>query len=145
MVIEDAPSLARMTGSLFVCMDAPGKFVEEDCIRTFETFHHMEFIQVIVAEVGSNPVGMLVFTKSPSICNAQELVFQELFWWVEPEHRGSGTGQMLLAELQKRATDAGAARIAVTITKSPINENLGASLSRIGFKESETTHIKELR
>lgn len=62
---------------------------------------------VLVAERDGKPCGMAAATIARSWMNADVLVGQELFWWVDPDARGTGAGTGLIDGLEGWAREAG--------------------------------------
>lgn len=88
---------------------------------------------LLVAERGGITVGMLGFILHSHFISG-ELVAGEVFWWMEPEHRGAGL--KLLDEMKRRATLAGATALQM-IAPSKRIERL---YSHLGFEWVESTH-----
>jgi GNAT superfamily N-acetyltransferase len=92
---------------------------------------------VVVAERSGVVVGMLgalVFTHHIS----GERVGGEVFWWVEPEHRGCGVRLLKASETWARAR--GAVRMQM-IAPTP---DVGALYQRMGYAAVETTYQRSL-
>jgi len=62
---------------------------------------------LFVAEKGSALIGMAAALKYPHYMNRAQSVAQELFWWVEPEHRGGMVAMRLLMALEQWAAEEG--------------------------------------
>ncbi len=67
---------------------------------------------------------------------------QELFWWVEPEHRG--VGRLLLDAMERAAKGKGAETLNMAALDSLDYERVAAVYRRAGFRPSEHYWIKEL-
>lgn len=79
-------------------------------------------------------IGMLVFEHPIT----GEITASELFWWVEPEARG--TGIRLLKRGEQWARDAGAERIHMIAPTSDV----GRLYERLGYTALETTYERAL-
>lgn len=98
---------------------------------------------VLVAEVSGRVVGMAGCVVFPFYANMNTLIGQEVFLWVNPEHRGA-VGDALLDELENTAMRKGA--------KVFINANLAGERDkafaryyrRRGCTPAEQTHIRIL-
>jgi GNAT superfamily N-acetyltransferase len=50
-------------------------------------------------------IGVTAAVAYPMYFNPNAFVAQELWWWIEPEHRGSGAGKLLYNSLESWAKD----------------------------------------
>lgn len=98
---------------------------------------------LLVAETGGHVVGMAACVVFPFYANMNTMIGQEIFLWVNAEHRGA-VGDALLDELEAEATRKGA--------KVFINANLAGKRDaafaryyrRRGCVPAENTHIRIL-
>lgn len=98
---------------------------------------------ILVAETDGAVVGMAACVVFPFYANHSTLIGQEMFWWVDPQHR-KGIGGSLLDELEEEARRKGA--------KIFIGANLSGERSaaferlyrRRGYTPAENTHIRIL-
>lgn len=67
-----------------------------------------------------------------------ELIFAEMFWWVEPEHRGLGLA--LYRTFERAARQGGARRIQMGAP----SKKVAKIYRRLGFTKLEETYSKEL-
>lgn len=96
-----------------------------------------EFATVFVADEGGDVIGMIgAFTYQHPI--SDEFLASEVFWWVEPERRGSGLRLLRAAERWARAK--GAVKLQM-IAPTPEVERIYAAL---GYDKVETTYAREL-
>ena len=92
---------------------------------------------LLVAEGPSGLVGMIGMMLFPHFLSG-ELVAGELFWWVDPDHRGFA-GLRLLKQAEKWAVEHGAARIqmiAPTLEVGRIYRRLGYQWIETGFQKT---------
>lgn len=78
----------------------------------------------------------------PAVFNAAHLTGQELFWWVDPEHRG--TGVRLLAALEDAARAMGAKSWTVSTMESLNHDGAAALYRRRGYVPTDRNYIKAL-
>lgn len=89
-------------------------------------------------------VGVLAGSAHPNLMSG-ELVAQELFWYVLPEHRGGMDGIRMLRDFETWAADAGAKHIFMAHFHSQqTGESVAALYERLGYKPVETHHLKSL-
>jgi GNAT superfamily N-acetyltransferase len=91
---------------------------------------------IFVAEVAGDVVGMigLLAFQHPM---AGELTVSELFWWVEPEHRGRGV--RLLKRAEQWAHEIGAVKlfmIAPTAEVARLYERLGFEYLEMAYQKA---------
>lgn len=86
-------------------------------------------------------IGALVF---PHWWNKNEIVAQELFWWLDEEYRGTSAGIKLLIELEKEAKSRGAEKL-MMLCLDDLNGNKMANMySKLGYVPQERTFTKVL-
>lgn len=79
-------------------------------------------------------IAMMVYAHPMS----GERVASELFWWVEPAHRGIGVKMLRQAQLWATARDA------VLLQMIAPTPDVAAFYTRLGFQPVETTFLKRL-
>lgn len=93
-----------------------------------------------VAESGEKVVGFIGGVLLPHNFNPDVTVLQELFWWVDEEHRGTRAGKLLLNAYVEYGR-ANAHMVVMTLEHdSPVNP---ASLERMGFRVKEHNYMLE--
>jgi GNAT superfamily N-acetyltransferase len=98
---------------------------------------------VLVVRHHGDIVGMAGGLVYPAYYNAHHLTGQEMFWWVEPDHR-AGVGLMLLDALEDQAMMRGAQSWSMIALDKLRPEAIGAIYQRRGYRPSERTFIKSL-
>jgi hypothetical protein len=84
---------------------------------------------VVVGGIG----GQLV--KNP--WNQKQVLLQEMFWWVDKEHRGSSAGLRLLHAFEKSNS---VPVVLSVLPQTPIKQNM---LSKLGYSVKEYSLVKE--
>ena len=95
---------------------------------------------VLVAMVDGRTVGVKALSLSQVWFSPTALVAQELFWWVDPEHRGRGVGRALLEAAEKWAQDKGAKLFLAVIYEG--SERGPSVCERAGYRLFENTWAK---
>ena len=83
----------------------------------------------------SGMLGALVFEHPMS----GEKVCSEMFWWVNPESRGT-VGMKMLRYMEKWAVDRGAVKMMMIAP----NERVGRFYERVGYERIETSYQRSL-
>lgn len=121
----------------------PGTFKVEVFRKNWEMIFGQKMGAMWVVRNGSI-VGALGAIIHPDI-NDGELVAQEAFWFVAPEHRGGTAGIKLLAEFEAWAEMRGAARILSAHLMTSMPEKVAKVFERRGYYAGETAYIKVLK
>jgi len=98
---------------------------------------------LLVAEREGVILGMAGGLLHPAYFNHNHLTGQELFWWVEPEHR-HGIGENLLTDMETIAVLKGAQSWAMIALAKVRPDAVGRLYERRGYRASELTYIKAL-
>lgn len=95
----------------------------------------------IVAIKDDEIIGCLGGFITPYWLNALSIVFQEIMWYVKPEHRKGGTGVRMLKRSMEIAKDAGATHFVMAHTGTQANK-LSKLYTKLGFVPLETQYIR---
>lgn len=137
----DEDHLVDMARAFFASSPMYSKVEFEE--GAFRNFLWSSEAQVWVADAGVL-VGMAAAVVFPLYFAPTSRVAQEIFWWVEPDFRGSGAGDALRCVVEKWAKDQGAEHlfmIALENERSPAMERL---YRMGGFSPIERTYSKGL-
>jgi N-acetylglutamate synthase-like GNAT family acetyltransferase len=130
--IEDIPALHPMA----VQFTSAHGLVEYDEAEITNTLTHLIVSHTfLVLEDNGIVVGVAAAIVAPCIWNRKQILFQELCWWVEPEHRGFG-GIKLLKALEACAPE-GATVVLSTLANSPIK---ASTLEKLNYIAVETAY-----
>lgn len=88
-------------------------------------------------------VGMAAFLIYPLYFNSAVRVGQEVFWWIEPEHR-YGLGGELVTAMENDARKAGAAVFMLAALPGLREMALARLYARRGYRAAENTYLKRL-
>lgn len=93
----------------------------------------------LVGEVDKRPVGMIGLVDVPHPVTGDRCA-QEVAWWVDPEHRQGSIGPRLIVAAELWAVRRGLP--AIWLAAPHQNEDVGAWLSRRGYRAVETSYVK---
>lgn len=97
---------------------------------------------VWLAVQDDRPVGIAGALLYPLYFNPAHEVVQELFWWLNPEARGSGAGEKLFQSVQDWAKDNGASVIFMVALDDDRVDKMDKFYRRAGFNPMERTYMK---
>lgn len=98
---------------------------------------------LLVAMISDQIVGMAAGLVHPAYFNLNHKTGQELFWWVEPAHRGAA-GMVLLDALEDQAMMRGCVSWSMIALDKVRWEAVGRLYKRRGYRASEHSYIKAL-
>lgn len=98
----------------------------------------------IVAELGSKIIGIAGAVAYPFYFNSEHKTGQEMFWWINEEHRKENIGSLVLKELEEWARGTGCKTFSMISLESLRPESVGKLYVRAGYRASEHSYIKEL-
>ncbi len=119
--------------------ESPYRSVLQVTDRAMELLAHKLIPQgwLLLAEANEEIVGMIGFYVYPHFLSG-EVVAGEIFWWMEPEHRGAGKQLMKAAEDEARRCGAKSMQM---IAPDP---RVGKLYERAKYQYLETSYIKPL-
>lgn len=91
---------------------------------------------------GDAPVGIAGALLYPLYFNPAYEVVQELFWWLNPEARGSGAGEKLFRSVQDWAKDTGAVAVFMVALDDDRVNKMDKFYRRAGFSPMERTYMR---
>ena|ERR1051326_1213076 len=105
------------------------------CVRLIESDAGL----LLVADADGLPVGMIGAFLFPHHFSGR-LTVGEVFFWVEPEHRGCGV--RLLRRAERWAQERGALQIQMIRPQDAVS--VGTLYERLGYRPLEVAYAKEL-
>jgi GNAT superfamily N-acetyltransferase len=133
----DLPKLVAM-GQRFRHDTTYNKYLRDNPARMLDLGRQlMSQDGLLLSERNGVPVGMLGFIKHNHFISG-DLNFGEVFWWVEPEHRGEGV--KLLVETENLARQASAKAIQMIAP----NAKVAHFYEKMGYEFVESVHQKNL-
>lgn len=103
-----------------------------------------ENFRAVIAEVDGKPVGITGAALYPMFFSPENFVVQELWWWLSPDHRGSGVAQRMYKDIENWAMDSGAVAVFMIALHNDNVERMAKLYSRSGFRPMERTFMKGL-
>lgn len=94
---------------------------------------------LLVVESGNELIGMAGALIYPFYFNLQHRTSQEIFWWVDPEHRG--IGGRLFDAMRDEIKAKGAQSLSMIALESLNPDGVGAYYRRKGLRPSERSFI----
>ncbi len=88
------------------------------------------------------PVGIAGALLYPLYFNPAYEVVQELFWWLNPEARGSGAGEKLFRSVQDWASDMSAVAVFMVALDDDRVNKMDKFYRRAGFSPMERTYMR---
>ncbi len=136
----DIPALVKM-GAKFHAASGLTEFVSFDPSSFEKTLFTLMDTGMLVV-VGKPIIGMAGVLIYPAYFNHSETMATGLFWWLEPEHRGSGWA--LLSEIEARARLAGAQAIQMASMEGLKPDAMDRLYRRAGYRLVERMFYKEV-
>lgn len=130
-VEADIPQLLDWGDDFARSVNLPGGYDRASAEATFRLL--MDQGILLICEGGA--VGAMLH---PSLYNSSHQTGQEMFWWVDPAHRGSGTGRELFDALQAMVEEAGAD----SFTMSTLGDHgIGKFYESRGYRQSDQNYL----
>ena len=138
----DLPALLEMGARFFAASGyADVTSFDRETFRT-TLFTLMRDGVLLVAEKHFGIVGMAGAVVYPFYFNSSHTTAQEMFWWVDEEHRGIGS--KLFDAMVAAVKDRGAKSLSMIALDALQPEKVGAFYERRGFRPSERAFIGSL-
>jgi GNAT superfamily N-acetyltransferase len=134
--VADLPALVAMA-QRFHEASGYGDIAEFDALSFATTLQSAPNVVVLVAEK-DGLIGMAGALVYPMYFNLQHVTAQEMFWWVEPEHRGIGS--KLFDALEEEVKKMGAQSL--TMIAIERFSWVGSYYEKRGFRPSERSFIR---
>jgi GNAT superfamily N-acetyltransferase len=98
----------------------------------------------MVAEVGGQIAGFAAAVIANHPLKHSALFGQELFWWVEPEHRKSGVGNALMSALEYWAKSNGAQSFIMVTLHGLSHDAVSEMYAKSGYTRLEYSFVKRV-
>lgn len=108
--------------------------------RTFVQLIENDSAVLLVIEGGAGLTGATGALLHPHYFNSAHLTGQELFWWIDPEHRGAGAS--LLKALEEWVESRGAHSFSMIALEAQEPDKVGLIYRRRGYRPVERSYLK---
>lgn len=116
----------------------------ESTCRAFLKLMESDSACLLVAEQDGEIIGFCSAIAYPHFFNESDVNAQELFWWVDEQHRKSGAGKAMLQALEAWAASVGAKSLMMLSLASLAPEKVAQMYLVAGYRPAEQTFIKGL-
>ena len=144
--IDDLAEYVRM-GEAFIAASPIGSVVGEspEATSAFVTSALTNpAIGMWVAELDGVAVGICSAIAYPLYFRPSHTIVQELWWWLTPEARGSGAGQLMFKEIERWAASKNATAVFMIALDDEKVDKVSKFYRRAGFRPMERTFVKGL-
>lgn len=140
---DDLEGIARL-GQLFFNETSFKNFTHydpESVIQFLNALLDSDEGVIVVATIDNEMIGMCAAVLYPIYFNLKDKGAQELFWWVNPEHRGT-TGKHMLRLMESEVKRRGAASFTMIALEAVEPVRTGKIYKRQGYETIEHHYIK---
>lgn len=141
-VPSDMPELLRM-GRAFHAVTGVADLIpldEPTLERTFQQLMDAELGALLVVEGEGGLIGATGALLHPHYWNADHITGQELFWWIDPEHRGCG-GKLFDA-LEGWVREQGASSFTMIALDALEADRVSLIYRRRGYRPAERCFVR---
>ena len=135
--ISDFPEIIRMGREFAKSIGIP--LDDESTLDTAENLIESDSSVLLIDE--GVMAGVMAY---PLYLNKNIVVAQELFWWVDEDKRGNGTGREILEAMENWARGVGANQLTMIAMSDTSPEFIEQVYLRDGYKPFEKTFVKGL-
>jgi len=137
---EDWPELERIGRAFTKAAGMP----DVDAASLQATLRMLMDSGILKVAVNGSVCGVAGAVLFPYYWNVRELVAQELFWYVDIDHRGGRAALMLLDAMERSARERGARKLMMLCLDELNPDGVERLYLRRGYKPQERTYAKEL-
>ena len=134
--LSDMPEILRMARLFAESLDIP--LDDESALDTAEGLIKSENAVLLIGD------GVMASALAyPLYLNRYITIAQELFWWVDKDKRGNGSGREILVGLEQWARNIGAHQLSMMTMQGASPRFVEQVYLDNGYKPFENTYIKE--
>ena len=143
---DDIPQMLLMAARFFAESGLPEwfKFDPQSCAVTAGKLIEEDAGTVLVAETNGDLIGMAAALAYPCWHDRSHRTAQEMFWWVEPEHRNGSASVRLWRQLEEWAGDQGCQTMEMGALEASRPEALAHLYGRRGYGPKERIFCRRL-
>lgn len=119
-------------------------FDSDSVAQTLRNLIESEQGSLLIAENESGPIGFLGALIYPFYFNFDHLTGQEVFWWVDKEHRKTGAGLALLELTEAWAKSNGAKSFSMVALQGSMPDRMAKLYQSMGYRPNEYSYIKRV-
>ena len=144
-VMEDMTALVRMARRFHSLTDYAllVPFHLESFEKSIHNFLQSETTIVYVADDGAGAYGMGAAIAYPQWWNHAHLTGQELFWWIDEDHRGGSAAIKLFRALERWAQETGCKTFSMIHTPNLAPDSLRAFYLKSGYRQWDHFYTRE--
>jgi hypothetical protein len=142
-IAADLPAILKMSAQFVPSLGIGVEYDEVSASQTFANLLSQETSVLLVAE-GDEVCGMLGGLIYPHFFNTSRLIAQELFWWVDPEARGTRAGLLLWQGFEDWARGQGAHNVSMIAIAQMDCERIGRMYEKRGYRPMESSYVRTL-
>ena len=142
---EDKKALVKQAEAFFAAspMSERAAFDETGFAKFYDQALESDTFAFWVVDRGGEIVGISGAMTFPFYF-AQTHAAQELFWWIEPEARGTSAGKQMMFEIESWAEQVGASHLFMIALENDRSKTMERVYGRNGFAPIERIFIKEI-
>ena len=144
---EDKKAFVRQAEAFFDVspMSTRVNFDKHGFAKFYDQKLESDTVAFWVVELDGKVVGICGAMIFPLYFSPETMTAQELFWWIEPEARGTTANKQMMFEMQSWAEQAGASQFFMIALENDRSKAMERVYNRNGFTPIERTFTKELR
>jgi len=144
---EDKKAFVRQAEAFFAVspMSERAAFDEPKFAKFCDQALESDTVAFWVVDRGGEIVGISGAMTFPLYFAPTIKIAQELFWWIEPEARGTSAGKQMMFEIEGWAEQVGASHLFMIALENDRSKAMERVYGRNGFAPIERTFTKDLR
>jgi GNAT superfamily N-acetyltransferase len=136
--LEDIPKIVEMGSQFYELVDLPVSYDPLSVAETMKSLIDSDLGAIFVDDKINGAIGALLY---PHYFNHNTLTGGELFWWVNPEHRGR-LGSQLLDTMEEWVESMGATSFQMIALEEYKPSAIGKIYENRGYRPLEHTYLR---
>jgi GNAT superfamily N-acetyltransferase len=144
---EDKTAFVKQAEAFFAAspMSERADFDENGFAKFYDQAIESDTIAFWVVDRAGEVVGISGAMAFPLYFAPTVKIAQELFWWIEPDARGTSAGKQMMFEIEGWAEQIGANHLFMIALENDRSKTMERVYGRNGFSPIERTFTKEIR